>query len=94
MGGRDPAPNRTPTRRALAAVLNLGNGLVDPLVGSRTSAPTKRWSSTPKWITSSTVLDALDYVVLRLGGHELTMAINKAPRRADLGIAVLFPGSA
>jgi hypothetical protein len=30
------------------------------------------------------VLDALDYVLLRLGGHQLTMVINKTPRRADL----------
>jgi hypothetical protein len=34
------------------------------------------------WITSSTVLDALDYGMLRLGGHQLTMVINKADLKA------------
>jgi hypothetical protein len=33
--------------------------------------------NTSDWITSSTVLDALDYGMLRLGGHQLTMVINK-----------------
>ena len=40
--------------------------------------------NTSDWITSSTVLDALDYVLLRLGGHQLTRVINQAPRKADL----------
>ncbi len=30
------------------------------------------------------MLDGLDYVLLRLGGHQLTMGINKALRKADL----------
>jgi len=29
------------------------------------------------------VLDALDDVLVQLGGQQLTMAINKAPRSAD-----------
>jgi hypothetical protein len=29
------------------------------------------------------VLDALHYVLLRLGGHQPTMVINKAPRKAE-----------
>jgi hypothetical protein len=38
--------------------------------------------NTSDWITSSTVLDALDYGMLRLGGHQLTMVINKADLKA------------
>jgi MinD-like ATPase involved in chromosome partitioning or flagellar assembly len=66
-------------------LLDLGTGLTEPLARfALERADQAVVVNTSDWITSSTVLDALDYVLLRLGGHQLTMVINKAPRKADL----------
>jgi len=62
-------------------LLDLGTGLTEPLARfALERADQAVLVSTPDWITSSTVLDALDYVLLRLGGHQVTMTINKVPR--------------
>ncbi len=66
-------------------VLDLGTGLTDPLaqfaLGRADQAVVV---SQPTWVTLSTVLEALDYVLKRLGGHQLTMALNQAPRGAAI----------
>ncbi len=62
-------------------VLDLGTGLTDPVaqfaLGRADQAVVV---SKPGYVTMSTVLYALDYVLDRLGGHQLTMALNQAPR--------------
>ncbi len=59
-------------------LLDLGTGLTEPLARfALERADQAVLVTTPDWIASSTVLDALDYVLLRLGGHQVTMATNK-----------------
>ena len=62
-------------------VLDLGTGLTDKLaqfaLGRADQAVVV---SKPGYVTMSTVLYALDYVLDRLGGHQLTMALNQAPK--------------
>jgi MinD-like ATPase involved in chromosome partitioning or flagellar assembly len=66
-------------------LLDLGTGLTEPLARfALDRADQGVVVNTSDWVTSSTVLDALDYVLLRLGGHQLTTVINRAPRKADL----------
>jgi MinD-like ATPase involved in chromosome partitioning or flagellar assembly len=66
-------------------LLDLGTGLTAPLARfALERADQAVVVNTTDWVTSSTVLDALDSVLLQLGGQQLTMAINKAPRSADL----------
>ncbi len=61
-------------------LLDLGTGLTEPLARfALERADQAVLVTTPDWITSSTVLDALDYVLLRLGGHQVTLATNKVP---------------
>ena len=66
-----------------AIVLDLGTGLTDPVaqfaLGRADQAVVV---SKPGYVTMSTVLYALDYVLDRLGGHQLTMALNQAPKGA------------
>ncbi len=62
-------------------LLDLGTGLTEPLARfALERADQAVLVTTPDWIASSTVLDALDYVLLRLGGHQVTLATNKVPR--------------
>ncbi|MDQ3608663.1 MAG: AAA family ATPase [Actinomycetota bacterium] len=64
-------------------VLDLGTGLTDPLAQfALERADQAIVVAHPTWVTMSTVLDALDYVLKRLGGHQLTMALNQAPKGA------------
>ena len=67
-------------------LLDLGTGLTEPLARfALERADQAVLVNTTDWITSSTVLQALDYVLLRLGGHQVTMAINKAtPKTGNL----------
>lgn len=66
-------------------LLDLGTGLTAPLARfALERADQAVVVNTTDWVTASTVLDALDYVLLQLGGQQLTMAINQAPRGADL----------
>jgi hypothetical protein len=66
-------------------LLDVGTGLTEPLARfALERADQTVVVNTSDWITSSTVLDALDYLLPRLGGHQLTMVINKAPRKAEL----------
>jgi MinD-like ATPase involved in chromosome partitioning or flagellar assembly len=59
-------------------LLDPGTGLTEPLARFALERSDQAVVvNTSDWITSSTVLDALDYVLLRLGGHQLTMVINK-----------------
>ncbi|MDQ6806152.1 MAG: MinD/ParA family protein [Actinomycetota bacterium] len=64
-------------------LVDLGTGLTEPLARfALERADQAVLVTTPDWIASSTVLDSLGYVLLRLGGHQVTMATNKVARTA------------
>lgn len=68
-----------------AIVLDLGTGLTDPLARfALRRADQAVVVTAPDWVTLSTVLDAMPYVLRRLGGQRLTMALNKAPKHFDV----------
>lgn len=63
-------------------LLDLGTGLTDPVARFAIQrADQAVVVSQPGYATMSTVLEALDYVLKRLDGHQLTMVLNMAPRR-------------
>lgn len=72
-------------------VLDLGTGLTDPLARFALERADQAVVVThAAWVTLSTVIEALDYVLKRLDGERVTMVVNKATRRElDAALAAL-----
>jgi MinD-like ATPase involved in chromosome partitioning or flagellar assembly len=65
-------------------LLDLGTGLTEPLARfALERADHAVVVATPEWITSSTVVDSLQYVGGRLGAGQLSLVLNQVPSAAS-----------
>jgi MinD-like ATPase involved in chromosome partitioning or flagellar assembly len=63
-------------------LLDLGTGLTEPLARfALERADHALVVATPEWITSSTVVDSLQYIHGRLGAGQLSLVLNQVPSR-------------